>query len=96
LLCGDPNRKGGDITRPLNDPDNMAGANFSFTKAAFRSTTTVWYTSEHGETPFPLHQLNTEENRNHIKESARKAKVELCKHYDQRSSRSRAMCKNNS
>jgi hypothetical protein len=92
LLCGDPNRRGGDITRPLNDPDNMAGANFSFTRAAFRNTTKVWYTSAHREMPVLLHEMNTEENIAKITKSAKQAKVELCKQYDNRSLRGRSVC----
>ena len=49
LMCIDPTGVlyGGDITRPLNDPSNMLGANLSLKQNAFlRSTNVHFYTSE--------------------------------------------------
>jgi hypothetical protein len=43
LLCGDVFR-GGDITKKLDDPSNMAGANFSKTKSAIKQDTRVLLT----------------------------------------------------
>jgi hypothetical protein len=41
IMCDDPTKKGGDITRPLNDPSNMLGANFSLKAEAFVAAATV-------------------------------------------------------
>lgn len=43
LMCVDPTgfKKGGDITRPLDDPSNMLGANYSLRDTAFIRATNV-------------------------------------------------------
>ena len=43
LMCIDPSgeRYGGDITRPLDDPSNMMGANYSLKNNAFINSTSI-------------------------------------------------------
>ena len=59
LFCSNVN-VGGDITRPLNEPSNMAGANFSMTKDAYRNNPDVRYKIfERDSKSFPLNKLKT-------------------------------------
>lgn len=69
-MCGKEDR-GGNVAKPLNDPANMRGANFSHTKDAFKEDVKVWVTTandikkrfmyEDFHSTFMLSDMTTEE-----------------------------------
>ena len=82
LLC-DNKDVGGNIMIRLDDPKNMLGANYSFTKDAFRNDPDVTYhIPGHGSMDFPLHRLkeNKEDFQTKLKEKISLATSEVCKY----------------
>lgn len=80
-LCGNPDHRGGDITKSLNDPTNNKGANFSLTADAFLSNTEVFFTAQFDEKKVMLQEIG-DRARNIVAESVKEARTGLCMKYD--------------
>ena len=83
LMCADPTgfKKGGDITRPLNDPSNMMGANYSLKSSAFMQSTNVHL---HTEGFYMMHspRFNADQIKRMESEFVKKAIENSCATYD--------------
>lgn len=83
VLCNDQN-VGGNLLLPLNDPNNMLGANYSMTKEAYRSDPEVRYeVVGEGTFRFPFKDLVTGRDktlRSQLKEMSLKAVDVVCRY----------------
>jgi hypothetical protein len=90
LLCDDPNLKGGDITRPLDDPSNMKGARFSFTKDAFKNKTKVVIDTSFDQ--FTYADIDSPGTAERVHAAAVNAKKHICRNIDHGLARTRSYC----
>ena len=90
LVCPDGFQdKGGDITKPLDDPSNTKGANLSKTSQVFQTSENVkvWLTSEFEENSFMLADMKKISVAQFIEKSTKAAKLQVCnKNYQDRPS----------
>jgi hypothetical protein len=92
LMCSEDN-VGGDITRPLDDPSNMLGARFSFTKDAIQNATRVHLKNADNEINFMLgEEVGSKDIRDKIAASALAAKTGVCREIDHGLARKRMIC----
>ena len=92
IMCGNQDR-GGHVAKRLDDPSNMRGANFSFTKDAYKSDVKVWLTSTFVEKSFMLKEMHKESVKRFISEESQKAKDQMCyQHYSSGPSRHIKVC----
>jgi hypothetical protein len=80
LMCGSASR-GGDVSKRLDDPENMRGANFSKTKEAFKTDVKVWLTSQAVEQFYMLNDIADEKVKKFIAQTSREAKEQACKKF---------------
>jgi hypothetical protein len=91
IMCGSQNR-GGSVTKRLDDPANMLGANFSMTRDAYVSDVKVWLTAKDREKAYMLSQATDEQVRQFLASSAKQAKEQVCKKFSDGPTRSIKNC----